>query len=1175
MESNSENSPTLNDDEDEVWRHKPLKRVKKSAEAFKFSTSQRKSLSSHSRSGSSSSQLSICNSGIPQSSSQRVSITPNVINASPNQQSSQLQTNHQSGRKSFESSKKSIKRTCSSLSTNSSSISTIKSMKMQQPLPSLTNKSEKIETEEGTGGFCPICQAPFHSILICSPGAHIQDCLQFEKTDKECPEGLSCNNTILSHYQKFNHDLLAFVRSQTIPGTSSSILDKEESKSLWTSEVMTSDSDFETPSCSRPAAAISSCSKPYEEEYEYKIKGDRVMCTPKSRTSSQIAVSQSRSKSKHTARKSAKGAINRNLDRMQTVKGEVLTPKLGRNSQRETYAETKINNKNKYDKLEQDTPQSTDNSVAKIESAVKPGNSSRKRTSSKLPTRDETPMCGTLFDYFSPSQKSPTEQKTSVGQSIGDSHSSTLSSMETKVTYGPSSISEDSIPFVESDTDIFASDNSEQDSMDQMNLKKTKPVTVTKSDYDDESSNGMDGFVKLKPKQDVTSIHGDGVDRTTDEPLFDILAGMDESSDEESESLFPAQISNFQDNDRKSLHRHKNFNPVPPAPNQSDCEADDDLPKFDLTEGALEGFCDIDWDESSNIEGQGSKGDSVVKGQEHESQEEGNKCPVNIPSKNQGFGSPVDQHEGTTNQTGILHVDTEDEDSQSLFNIPSKNEAQFPPQSNLHDEVVCSENEEEEMEVDDIDEDEEPPDKKKRLSHEWVAKNDTSAIKATYENPPLMSDVHVPSSSTAAGVGATQKHKKQGTLDSFFGCKPAPIVEPPAEKLQPNRRWKGAEPTQRSKKSDGEGKKEWINSSGKQCPFYKKMPGTSFTVDAFRYSVIPGCKAYFLSHFHYDHYGGLTKHFDQQIYCSKVTGNLVISRLNVSAECVNNLPMNTSCMIDDVEVTLLDANHCPGAVMFLFRLKSGAVYLHTGDFRADPMMEQYPELSCYHVNQLYLDTTYCDPQYKFPSQKEVIEFAVKMAVQAVRWNKKTLIVCGTYTIGKEKVFKAIAKALKCKVFVESKKYKVLECLEDNDLMSLLTRDIQSSRLHVIAMNMFNHQKLKQYLSQHQPRYDNILAFKPTGWTHSNKIESPSDIKPSKSGASTIYGIPYSEHSSYSEMKRFVQFLRADKILPTVNNGDPKARNTMDDIFKRWMAEDGRSSSPTKLKSGKIMNFFKR
>eukprot|EP00057_Strongylocentrotus_purpuratus_P010546 XP_011665020.1 PREDICTED: DNA cross-link repair 1A protein-like isoform X3 [Strongylocentrotus purpuratus] len=354
------------------------------------------------------------------------------------------------------------------------------------------------------------------------------------------------------------------------------------------------------------------------------------------------------------------------------------------------------------------------------------------------------------------------------------------------------------------------------------------------------------------------------------------------------------------------------------------------------------------------------------------------------------------------------------------------------------------------------------------------------------------------------------------------------------------------------------------------------MPDTSFTVDAFRYGVIPGCKAYFLSHFHYDHYGGLTKHFDQQLYCSKVTGNLVITRIKVAAEYVKILPMNTPCKVDGVEVTLLEANHCPGAVMFLYKLKSGVIYLHTGDFRADAEMELYPQLSSCHVNQLYLDTTYCDPQYKFPSQTEVIEFAVKTAVQAVKSNKKTLIVCATYTIGKEKVFRAIAEALECKVYVDSRKLKVLECLEDDDLMSLLTRDNKAAtcRLHVIAMNMLNHQKLKEYLSQFSSRYDNILAFKPTGWTHSDKVESPSDIKPSKSGKSTIYGIPYSEHSSYSEMKRFVQFIRADKILATVNNGNPQKRKAMDDIFKRWMAEDGQSSSPTRLKSVKIMKWFK-
>jgi len=333
------------------------------------------------------------------------------------------------------------------------------------------------------------------------------------------------------------------------------------------------------------------------------------------------------------------------------------------------------------------------------------------------------------------------------------------------------------------------------------------------------------------------------------------------------------------------------------------------------------------------------------------------------------------------------------------------------------------------------------------------------------------------------------------------------------------------------------------SSRGKQayertCPFYKILPGFAVCVDAFRYGAVDGCRAYFLSHFHSDHYAGLTSSWRHgPIYCSRVTGNLVRQQLRVDPRWVVDLDFETMTEVpgtDGVRVTLIPANHCPGSALFLFEKRIGQRtqrILHCGDFRACPAHVQHPLLRPetvdaagkpreQRIDVCYLDTTYLSPKYAFPRQEEVVAACAELCVRLqrgedvsdIRADRKSamsqflsktpsngetsgrlLVVVGTYSIGKERLCVGIARALGCRIWAPPAKQRVCACLEDEELTALLTDDPLGAQVHMQPMLEMRADTLAEYLGSLKPHFSRVVGFRPTGWNYrpaSSTVNNP-------------------------------------------------------------------------------------
>ncbi|KAG8589548.1 hypothetical protein GDO81_006433 [Engystomops pustulosus] len=292
------------------------------------------------------------------------------------------------------------------------------------------------------------------------------------------------------------------------------------------------------------------------------------------------------------------------------------------------------------------------------------------------------------------------------------------------------------------------------------------------------------------------------------------------------------------------------------------------------------------------------------------------------------------------------------------------------------------------------------------------------------------------------------------------------------------------------------------------------IPNTPIAVDFWQIRKCSHIRLFFLSHMHSDHTMGLSSTWKNPLYCSPVTARILKHKLQVKNKLINPLEVGVchmlpldDCGIETVAVTLIDANHCPGSVMFLFEGYFGTI-LYTGDFRYHSSMLSYPPLRNLKVDVLYLDNTNCDPEQRLPSRQE----ATEQIKELIERHPHHDVMIGLYSIGKESLLVDLAKTFKSWIVVSPQRLELLSLLEIEDVFSSTHGD---GRICVVEQPEVNYHNMVKWNSEHP-----TIAILPT----SRKV---------KVWHKDIHVVPYSDHSSYEELIDFVSQLKPSSIIPVV------------------------------------------
>lgn len=315
---------------------------------------------------------------------------------------------------------------------------------------------------------------------------------------------------------------------------------------------------------------------------------------------------------------------------------------------------------------------------------------------------------------------------------------------------------------------------------------------------------------------------------------------------------------------------------------------------------------------------------------------------------------------------------------------------------------------------------------------------------------------------------------------------------------------------------------------------------------------------FLLSHVHKDHTRGLENEaFRKTLYCSEQTARMLplmetrASRQLMYAHLKDRLkaipyyvPTRVTVKSEEIQFTFYPANHCPGASLILIEGDRGTV-LYTGDMRAEPefVENNLRTLRDFRIKNLYMDTTCCfDKKRTFISKEK----SIKVLVDLVKgYPEKYHMYLDTWTPGYEEMWFAIKEEFNSKIHVSEQRYNMYLSL-DEKYEDVLTTDATSTRFHSCRWGEKCHKHDPQMVSIHPVPNRNNKAFqyKPTKYFKLLQSDLPRHCKPHQQMI-----LPFSSHSSLTEIVYFYKFIRPKKFTPCVAHGGWRTQYQMHSLLR--------------------------